>query len=970
MSPDQRDRSRFREEIRQNFSVIASAGAGKTRAIVERIATIAARQPEDILPRLIVVTYTISAANEFRRRTRAQILRQGSEARQVLKRLDQAFFGTIHSFCLSLIAEHQAELGLPERIVIPSTRARELKWQRFSSDPELSLRFAKDPLVRQVLRFCTWQELLDLAANISQPAPARQIQALPPMPDLSAIIECSVHPASEDKRAELIRDLQTFLANISDEETLLHLPTTDSKSAALINALRQALSPLITWLEDASYEIVNRLAAAFQQNSFSDGFVTFDDQIELCRKLLSNPNILKNIRSRHHFVILDEAQDTSRSMFDVLIEITRPEHSAGLWPGSGDPPAPGRFCMVGDSRQTIYERAATEHYHNINQTFASGHGGELLAFTTTKRCSMAVVNAVNSFFKNSEISINELRYDDLIPDIQASSGYAAKLTLKHPESSNVEEIFEAEASQLADWLQQAGKPGLGIRAWNKLAVLAPRHEWLAAFAGQLDKRQIPYIYRGQKLKWSNVPSFAWPVALLYTLLHPWDSFERFGVLREIFGIADTDLAAWSHDRRVKSAELTAAEEVLNGLAEQIKSIDELTLGRYVNEIIVSTELEDRLQAIGVSVAALEEVRQLAFRADLVSKPIHDWVEEMVGLLEDEAQVQQPSSDAIELTTSHSAKGLEWDIVIPIGLSRRVYTSQPTGFPRLSHDGVCIIWNSMSQRSARKEEMRLREEYRRLLYVTLTRARHSLLFPNLAYEEARNSFLEVAGYDLSELPEVQMPIDILDEIAEEHWQEVELPIEVVDFITAAKISHSIPNLVRPHELAKDEEVSETQLHDEPRSYNYGRWWHGWIERYPWLSSPEVQKNFLRTLNSDIPFFDRAQTEVDLFRNSVEIDDLARSVEWFQPEVSFAFPADRLTWTEGIIDLVIGTRGGELWLLDWKTNQPRGPEADGELAVRLRETYLAQLEAYRTVIERGFGKNVSRLLIYSTVLGRFV
>ncbi|MBV9391377.1 MAG: UvrD-helicase domain-containing protein, partial [Verrucomicrobia bacterium] len=171
VSPDQRDRSRFREEIRQNFSVIASAGAGKTRAIVERIATIAARQPEDILPRLTVVTYTISAANEFRRRTRAEILQQGSKVRKVLKRLDQAFFGTIHSFCLSLITEHQIELGLPERIVIPSARERELKWQRFSSDPELSMRFAQDPLVRQILRFCTWHELLDLAADVSQPAP-------------------------------------------------------------------------------------------------------------------------------------------------------------------------------------------------------------------------------------------------------------------------------------------------------------------------------------------------------------------------------------------------------------------------------------------------------------------------------------------------------------------------------------------------------------------------------------------------------------------------------------------------------------------------------------------------------------------------------------------------------------------------------------------------------------------------------
>ena len=43
---------------------------------------------------------------------------------------------------------------------------------------------------------------------------------------------------------------------------------------------------------------------------------------------------------------------------------------------------------------------------------------------------------------------------------------------------------------------------------------------------------------------------------------------------------------------------------------------------------------------------------------------------------------------------------------------------------------------------------------------------------------------------------------------------------------------------------------------------------------------------------------------------------------------------------------------------------------EFAGDLRRKYLPQLEAYREVIEEGFQKRVGRLLIYSTVLGRFV
>src|ERR1700756_4910329 len=75
-SSDQIARARFCREIDKNFSVIASAGAGKTRAVVDRIVTIAMDGREELLPRLIVVTYTNNAAQEFKRRIRLTLLQR------------------------------------------------------------------------------------------------------------------------------------------------------------------------------------------------------------------------------------------------------------------------------------------------------------------------------------------------------------------------------------------------------------------------------------------------------------------------------------------------------------------------------------------------------------------------------------------------------------------------------------------------------------------------------------------------------------------------------------------------------------------------------------------------------------------------------------------------------------------------------------------------------------------------------
>ena len=110
---DQEARHRFASRLGRNFSVVASAGSGKTRAITERILELA-RSPNgrEGLPQLVVVTYTNRAADEMQQRTRQRIL----EARlplEVIEAFSRAFFGTIHSFCMKLLAAHGHHLGLP-----------------------------------------------------------------------------------------------------------------------------------------------------------------------------------------------------------------------------------------------------------------------------------------------------------------------------------------------------------------------------------------------------------------------------------------------------------------------------------------------------------------------------------------------------------------------------------------------------------------------------------------------------------------------------------------------------------------------------------------------------------------------------------------------------------------------------------------------------------------------------------------
>src|SRR5438067_13588972 len=92
---DELARQRFARDLARNFSVIASAGSGKTRAITDRIVEIAKDRQHALewLPELVVVTYTNRAADEIQQRARELILETGLPL-EPIEAFGRAFFGT------------------------------------------------------------------------------------------------------------------------------------------------------------------------------------------------------------------------------------------------------------------------------------------------------------------------------------------------------------------------------------------------------------------------------------------------------------------------------------------------------------------------------------------------------------------------------------------------------------------------------------------------------------------------------------------------------------------------------------------------------------------------------------------------------------------------------------------------------------------------------------------------------------
>jgi len=135
---------------RGNVLVMAGAGTGKTKTLVERcLHCLCEEQPPASLDELLVVTFTEAAATEMKQRLRSAletslVTRHTSLVTHLAAQLalfDAAHIGTLHSFCLKLVREHFYELGLdPQPVVLDEGEARLLANETL--EEELQIHYA------------------------------------------------------------------------------------------------------------------------------------------------------------------------------------------------------------------------------------------------------------------------------------------------------------------------------------------------------------------------------------------------------------------------------------------------------------------------------------------------------------------------------------------------------------------------------------------------------------------------------------------------------------------------------------------------------------------------------------------------------------------------------------------------------------------------------------------------------------
>ena len=560
-----------------------------------------------------------------------------------------------------------------------------------------------------------------------------------------------------------------------------------------------------------------------------------------------------------------------------------------------------------------------------------------------------------------------------------------------------------EASHIANRIRNLGFAGLGATSWSQVAILCPRRNWLLQIERELTALRVPVQFHSSDETQYERTGGTWLTALIWIAAHPEDSFEITGVLREIFGVSDHDLALFTEkngERLRMSLPLAEAKgpvaEALQILRDAMHDAEVQPLHQLAEQLVEKTELRARLQSISdldsnATQHDLDDLLATIFHRAAAGAMLNEIAQELRRNLLQASPVEEEVRDAVQLLTSHKAKGLEWETVIVPYVFRPIETRTPA-YPRLvqGEGGREMIFRDKADYATHAKTWvseRECQQLQRLLYVTCTRAKKTLLLVDDRtlfdgqIQRGGWSSAELLGFQggvnrvtWEALPETLAPTTAVIEKPEKLAPALSISsLSKKDVARAIKNAQAIPHRRTPHSLAihpSPESEPEERLEreeDQPGKDNpgilYGTWWHEFVQSLPWEKPRESWQPYFDEALARSPQKERSIREWKLFLDSSLARRLAEPGILIQREIPFLSLGDRDECLEGIIDLAILAPGAPAWqVIDWKTN--RGSSSEEIVAI-----YRAQIEAYARALKQILSAEIKGSL-YLTSTGQWV
>ena len=471
-------------------------------------------------------------------------------------------------------------------------------------------------------------------------------------------------------------------------------------------------------------KIYHGYETALRRNNAMD----FDDLLIKPLDLFTRePEILKKYQQKFRYVLVDEYQDTNKAQYYFVKKLSETHR---------------RICVVGDEDQSIYRWRGAD-IENILSFERDYPDCEVVRLEQNYRSTQIILDAANAVVRNNSKRLGKNLWSD------KSGGSDIQVVETSDEG--------VEAAQAVSILKQAKRDhDLDFR---DMAILYRTNAQSRALEDKLRRANVPYVIVGGT-KFYDRKEVKDVLAYLRVLVNNNDSIALQRIInfptRGIGGKTLQKLQEFADRNGISLHNAMFSAASIDGLPAGAKSkVLEFAgqLANLQNRIEVSsafeiaTEVVDMfglarmydLSALPDDQTRLENINELLNSIAAFSENATGEFATLAQYLEDVALLTDidrwdPTSSVVTLMTLHSAKGLEFPLVIVAGME----------------DGLFPLFRSLENDENLEEE-------RRLFYVGMTRAK-DYLYLTWARQRRRftsggsgNSFRSMASRFLNEIP---------------------------------------------------------------------------------------------------------------------------------------------------------------------------------------------------------------------------
>lgn len=848
--------------INNNYLISASAGTGKTYTITKYYMSILENNVgnNNIIESILAVTFTNKAANEMKERIIKSVYEKKEKIKNTKSKeykywdnisleISRAWIKTIDSFCSKLLRENNILIGIDPNFTMINDFRKERELEK-------SVQFAL-----KLIFDITENRNLDWLNNLSKKRQKninRYINNLKEININEYLITMIKEIGLETFEIMILEVLKNWRIEMAESQLIEKIDFNDSNKSKFYSK--------ILFL----FKNVCLIAIEFFESITLDNFqFDFKGILEKTYECLKIDDIRTKYSKKFKYIIVDEFQDTNHLQKKIFYLMKNDNNY---------------LFFVGDKKQSIYRfrGADISVFSNTIDEFKKSNS-IIGSLNVNRRSNNSIVEFANIISKDilfnknyfnddyvDEILMDNLNFnntedyckyeieekDSLVPTISENDKNRIKYIHIKPEKDNSECRTIADIDAIVKSISNLVGKKMNFRIRKRDQIVFEKRKIKFGDICVLLKQMRGYenIIK-EKFKEYNIPYYIFGSRSFYyrpeikaifnalnAIQNPLNDYEfikymmsmmvrmKFEDLQKLINNKndfDSLYENFDHNKALFS------EEIVKGfnLLKKYKNLKYfLNPGDILKSIIDESHFIPFLTVLDESDTSISNVKKLISEADKFDN-LSNSFSELIKLLkksteidEEEAVLEDESSDSVKIMTIHKSKGLEFPVVLLGGLHKNIDRKNKNNIefsiPDINGNFYFILNNLFEEelnnskssiiKWFKNNEFLERTENNRLIYVAITRAKDMLL-PILVESNkiTFNNFFKNLKYDYIDNINVEdLNINIIEK---KHEIKNESPINKKNLKDLTNLSYK--QYIAPTFLIREIKTSELKLMEE-------------------------------------------------------------------------------------------------------------------------------------------------------------